>query len=49
LQFPRREGANLGAVTRDGKRILAISGDDSEENEYQVLTDWTTLLPASGK
>ncbi|HUA63460.1 MAG TPA: protein kinase [Verrucomicrobiae bacterium] len=43
---PGRQGSNLGAVTRDGSRILAISGDPSEETKMQVLTDWTTLLPA---
>ena len=43
---PGRQGSNLGAVTRDGSRILAITGDPSEETKMQILTDWTTLLPA---
>jgi hypothetical protein len=37
----------VGAVTRDG-RILAITGDASEELNSQVLTDWTALISPDG-
>jgi hypothetical protein len=42
--FPTRTGANVGAVSRDGSKFLIISGDESEQTKYQVLTDWTSLL-----
>jgi len=44
IQQPTRAGANYGAVSRDGSRILVISAEPSEELNTQVLTDWTTLL-----
>ena len=44
ILHPARADANLGAASRDGKRILAIATDDTEETLLQVLTDWTTLL-----
>jgi len=39
-----RVSSTVAAVTRDGSRFLAISGDASEELKAQVLTDWSTLL-----
>jgi predicted Ser/Thr protein kinase len=42
-----RARSRIGAATRDGKRILAIASDDPEEMWGQVLSDWTTLLPAA--
>src|SRR5262249_15060657 len=44
LLHPARADANLGAVSRDGNRILTIATDDTEEARVQVLTDWTTLV-----
>ncbi|MBZ5604047.1 MAG: hypothetical protein LAO79_17240 [Acidobacteriia bacterium] len=44
-----RIGANVGAVSRDGTRILAIAGDATEEIRPQVLTDWTVLLGGAQK
>jgi serine/threonine-protein kinase len=41
---PARADANLGAVSRDGGRILVIAADESEETRLQVVTDWTSLL-----
>jgi hypothetical protein len=46
LRSPTRIGGNVGATTRDGSRILTISGDESEQLKGQILTDWTTLLAA---
>jgi hypothetical protein len=40
-----RVGANIGSVSRDGSRILAIATDNADELGPQVLTDWTILLP----
>jgi Tol biopolymer transport system component len=39
-----RVAANLGAASRDGKRLLVISTDDDDELRTHVLTDWTALL-----
>ncbi len=47
LSHPRRTDVNLGAVTRDGQRILAIATEKEEEAKLQVLSDWTTLLDHS--
>ncbi|HYW42045.1 MAG TPA: hypothetical protein VE959_04260 [Bryobacteraceae bacterium] len=44
LIAPGRSDANLGAASRDGSRILAISTDNPEAAMTQVLSDWTTLL-----
>ena len=44
LTHSRRIDVNLGAVTNDGQRILAISADKAEATQIQVLSDWTTLL-----
>ena len=40
-----RLGANLAAASRDGKRILAIATEDTEQIGPQVISDWTALLP----
>ena len=47
LRAPTRASANVGAITRDG-RILAITGDASEELNSLVLTDWTALISPEG-
>ena len=47
IQTSTRGRANVASISRDNKRILAISADPSEELKTQVLTDWTTLLPSS--
>ena len=41
-----QQSANSGAITKDGSRILSIAADDMDELKFQVLTDWTTLLPS---
>ncbi len=38
--------ARVGAVTQDAQRFLIITTDAPELLNIQVLTDWTTLLPA---
>ena len=45
LVHPTGNGARIAAVTRDGKRILAISTDDSDQLRSQIISDWTALLP----
>jgi dipeptidyl aminopeptidase/acylaminoacyl peptidase len=42
---PSRTDANLGAVSRDGKRWMVIATDNVDEARVQMLSDWTTLLP----
>jgi serine/threonine-protein kinase len=49
LSHPQRYLSRIGAVSRDGKRILAIVTDEPEEANVQVVTDWTTLLPTERK
>lgn len=44
LHYPKRTDSNLGAVSRDGQRILAIATESDEETRVQVLSDWSTLL-----
>jgi hypothetical protein len=44
LHGPRRTDANPGAVTRNGRRILAIAVDQDDQTKLQVLSDWTTLI-----
>ena len=39
---------NVAAAASDG-RFLLISTDEHEELDWQLLTDWTMLLPGSGK
>jgi hypothetical protein len=39
-----RTVANMGAVSRDGNRLLAISTDDDEDLSTHVHSDWTALL-----
>lgn len=45
----RDPGGNIGAVSRDGSRILAVAGDRTDELKTQVLTDWTVLLGGAQK
>jgi eukaryotic-like serine/threonine-protein kinase len=44
IESPARVSANIGAVSRDGSRILLIAGDETDEIKPQILTDWTVLL-----
>ena len=44
VMHPARADSNMGAASRDGSRIMAISTDAVEETRLQLLTDWTTLL-----
>lgn len=49
MESTHRVGANIGAVSRDGSRILAIAGDATDQIQTQVLTDWTVLLGGAQK
>jgi len=40
----QRTIANMGAVSRDGSRLLAISTDDDEDLSTHVHSDWTALV-----
>jgi hypothetical protein len=44
IRIPTIAGVPVAAMSHDGQRILAISGDPSEEVKVQILTDWSTLL-----
>jgi hypothetical protein len=44
IETTTRTGANIGVVSRDGNRILAIAGDATDELRFQLITDWTVLL-----
>lgn len=45
--MPTRASARVGAASRDGKRILLISTDETEPLRMQVISDWTALLQSS--
>jgi eukaryotic-like serine/threonine-protein kinase len=49
MESTQRVGANIGAISRDGSRILAIAGDATDQIQTQVLTDWTVLLGGAQK
>ena len=34
---------NIGAVSRDGSRVLLVAGDENDEIKPQILTDGTVL------
>ncbi len=44
LHHPTRTDSNLGAITGDGQRILAIATETDDAAQVQVLSDWTSLL-----
>ncbi len=44
-----RIGARVALAAKDGKRILAITTDDTDELDFQLTTDWTTLLGGERK
>jgi serine/threonine-protein kinase len=44
LAHARRSDVNPAAITRDGQRILAIATDRDDEQKFQLLSDWTTLM-----
>ena len=40
--------SNIGTIANDG-RILLLSTDEPEEIEWQLLSNWTMLLPGAKK
>jgi predicted Ser/Thr protein kinase len=49
MESTTRIGGNIGAVSRDGNRILAIAGDATDKLKPQIITDWTVLLGSAHK
>ena len=48
LVHNERVNSRVAVAAKDGKRILAITTDETDELGTQLLTDWTTLLPGAG-